>query len=211
MRKWFGLAAILLAAGFGAIVYPRLPDRVPSHWNFRGEVDGWTGPLAAVLLMPAIGVAMWILLRVFPRVDPRRENYAKFQGTYDILVNTIVTFLALVHVVVLASAIGWPVSIERLMPAGMGLLFIVIGNFLPRARPNWFLGIRTPWTLTNDRVWERTHRVGGYLFVIAGVVFTVMALSPLPLPGAAIAATVCGVAVISIAYSFVAWRQETAR
>lgn len=211
MRKWFGLTAVLGAAAFSVAVYGRLPARVPTHWNFRGEVDGWSEPLHAAVILPLIALGVWLLLRFLPRIDPRRENYAKFGDTYDLIVNVIVAFLALTHVVMLGAALGWPISIGRVIPAGVGALFIILGNFLPRARPNWFFGIRTPWTMTNDRVWERTHRLGGYLFVGAGLLFLVMAVFPLAIHTAAIAVVVAAIALTAAVYSFVAWKQETSR
>lgn len=211
MRKWFGLLFVAAALLFSAVVYGDLPDRIPTHWNFRGEVNGWSGRTIGAFLLPLMGVVVWLALRYLPKIDPRRENYARFRDTYDLVVNAVVAFLALLHVVVLGAALGWPIAPGRLIGAGVGVLFIVLGNVLPRARPTWFFGIRTPWTLSNDRVWERTHRVGGYLFVAAGLLLLIAALFPTWLPSAVVPATVAGVVLITLVYSFVAWKQETSR
>ena len=121
------------------------------------------------------------------------------------------TILALIHISLVGIALGWPLSISRVMPALIGILFLVLGNALPRARPNWWFGIRTPWTLSNDRVWERTHRVGGYLLFGAGVACVISAFIPGAVAGivtlSAIAASVVG----SIVYSYFAWKQETSK
>ena len=211
MRRWFGLVVLVAATVFTVVVYGDLPDRMPTHWNFRGEVDGWSGRAMGAFMLPAIGLAIWLGLRFMPRIDPRRQNYDKFRGTYDLVANAIVTFMALIHVVVLGAALGWPISPSRMIAGGVGILLIVLGNVLPRARPTWFFGIRTPWTLTNDRVWERTHRLGGYLFVAAGLLFLVFALFPTALPTATVPAAIAGVVLITVVYSFVAWKQETSR
>ena len=211
MRRWFGLLAVIAATVCTVAVYGDLPDRMPTHWNFRGEVDGWSSRAKGAFMLPAIGLAIWLGLRFLPRIDPRRENYAKFRETYDLVANAIVAFMGLIHIVVLGAALGWPISPGRIIAGGVGLLFIVLGNVLPRARPNWFFGIRTPWTLTNDRVWERTHRLGGYLLVAAGLLFVVFALFPMALPTAAIPAAIAGLVLITAVYSFIAWKQETSR
>lgn len=211
MRKWFGLLAAAAALAFTVVVYGDLPARMPTHWNFHGEVDGWSGRPVGAFLLPLMAVGIWVVLRFLPRIDPRRENYARFRDTYDLVMNTIVTFMALLHVVVLGAALGWPISPGRFIGAGAGLLFIVLGNVLPRARPTWFFGIRTPWTLTNDRVWERTHRLGGYLFVAAGLLMLVAGLFPSALPAVAVPVTIAAVVLATVVYSFVAWKQETSR
>lgn len=209
MRKWLPLLAIAVAFAFTAAVYGRLPEELPVHWNIRGEPDRWAGRLHGALLLPVLALGLWVLLSVLPRLDPRKANYAKFSGTYDLIVTSLVVVAAGIHVAVLGSAIGWPVPIERVVPALVGGLFIVLGNALPRARSNWWFGIRTPWTLSNERVWERTHRVGGYLMVGVGCLLLVAAI--VPGPHTAIIATggLAVMAVVSVAYSYIAWRQET--
>jgi uncharacterized membrane protein len=197
-----------LALIFTAVVYGRLPERMPVHWSWQGEVDRWGGRLEGALLLPGLALVIWLLLRFLPRIDPRRANYERFQGTYDLLINLLVTAIVACHVLLLGKALGWPLPVARLLPALLGVLLIAIGNMLPRARPNWWFGIRTPWTLSSDRVWARTHRVGGYLLVGAGVVWLVSALLParynLQIGLAALSAAV----LISAVYSYVAWRKE---
>jgi uncharacterized membrane protein len=211
MRRWFGLLFVAGALVFTAAIYGDLPGRVPTHWNIRGEVDGWSSRAIGAFLLPLMGVVIWLVLRFLPRIDPRRENYARFRDTYDLVANALVSLMALVHVVVLGAALGWPISPERIIGAGVGVLFVLLGNVLPRARPTWFFGIRTPWTLTNDRVWERTHRLGGYLFVAAGLLFLAAALFPTALPGMAVPVAVAVLVLTTVVYSFVAWKQETSR
>ncbi|HEU4564854.1 MAG TPA: SdpI family protein [Gemmatimonadaceae bacterium] len=208
MRKW--LPALFLAASvaFSIWAYPQLPERVVTHWGPNGEPDGWSGRAFAAWFIPLLGLGTWLLLRWVPSIDPRRANYEKFRPTYDLLVALIVGFVAAIHVVVLGVALGWPLSIERVVPVGIGLLFVVLGNLLPRARSNWFFGIRTPWTLSSERVWERTHRVGGYLFVAGGLALVVTALV-LPKMGPTVLVAVVGVVSIGIAaYSYLLWRRE---
>src|ERR1044072_4436394 len=167
MRKWYPVFLIAVTAIASAIAYPRLPETVPSHWNLQGQVNGWQPRGRAAFLMPIVLLVLWGVMRGLPALDPRRANYVKFQPTYDFVVNAVLTVLALINLAVIGAALGAPISIHRLVPIAFGVMLIAIGNQLPRARPNWWFGIRTPWTLSNDRVWERTHRVGGYLMVAA--------------------------------------------
>jgi immunity protein, SdpI family len=209
MRKWYPWFMVTAAAAFSLAVWGRLPARVATHWNAQGQVNGWGSRGFAAWLMPIVMAAIALVLPALPRIDPRRENFAKFRPTYDLVVNAVITMLAVMHVAVLGAALGWPVSMERLTPLMVGGLFLVLGNVMPRARPNWWFGIRTPWTMSNDRVWERTHRLGGYLFVVAGVLLLVMAIIPSG-PVVPMLVTVCVVvSVIPLVYSYFAWKQET--
>lgn len=209
MRKWIGLVALLAAGVFSAVVYPDLPERMPTHWNFAGEADGWSSRFRGAVMLPLVGLAIWILLQVLPRIDPLRVNFEKFRSTYDTAINAILLFIAATHVFVIGVALGWPLDVTRGLPIGIGVVCILVGNVLPRARRNWMFGVRTPWTLTNERVWERTHRLAGYLFVLLGVALLVAAALPVVLPTEAVMASVAVVAAILFIYSFVAWRQES--
>lgn len=211
MRKWAPAALVAAMWIFSAAVWSRLPDRVPIHWDIRGSVDRYGGRAEAALLAPAIATVIWLVMRALPRIDPRRENYAKFAGTYDLVVAMVVVILAAVHVLVLGSGLGWPVPVVRVMPLLVGLVFVVIGNVLPRARPNWWFGVRTPWTLSNDRVWTRTQRVGGFALVLAGIVVMASAALPTPLVIPVLLVAVLAAAFFSVAYSYFAWKQETSR
>lgn len=211
MRKWYPAALIAMAFGASAAVYRRLPARVPIHWNLHGVVDGWAGPLRAALLLPSLSLGVWLLLVALPRIDPRRENYAKFRGSYDLVIAATITMLVALHVMVLAAGLGVSVPIARVTPVAIGALMVVLGNVLPRARPNWWFGIRTPWTLSNDRVWERTHRVGGYLMMLSGLVLILSALFAAPMVRIAGIGAVLVASLASYIYSYFAWKQETSR
>jgi len=210
MRKWYPVFVIAVTVIASAIAYPRLPETVPSHWNLQGQVNGWQPRGRAAFLMPIVLLVLWGVMRGLPAIDPRRANYAKFQPTYDFVVNAVLTVLALIHLAVIGAALGAPISIHRLVPIAFGVMLIAVGNQLPRARPNWWFGIRTPWTLSNDRVWERTHRVGGYLMTAAGAAIIIGALVT-KLAGPLIIVCIAGAGLGSVIYSYVAWRQETSR
>ena len=210
MRKWYPAFLIAATAIASAIAYPRLPETVPSHWNLHGQVNGWQSRGFAAFLMPIVLLVLWGVMRGLPAIDPRRANYAKFQPTYDFVVGAVLTVPALIHLAVIGAALGAPISIQRVMPIAFGIMLIAIGNQLPRARPNWWFGIRTPWTLSNDRVWERTHRVGGYLITAAGAAIIIGALV-MKLAGPLVIVCIAGAGLGSAIYSYFAWRQETSR
>jgi uncharacterized membrane protein len=200
---------VLAAAAVSLIAWPRIPERAPVHWNLAGEVDRYGGRAEVLLLLPAMMVFLWLLLRFLPRIDPRRQNFAKMEGTYELVITLTLGLLFAVHGALIAVALGHQVPIDRLVPAMVGVMFLVLGNVLPRARPNWWFGVRTPWTLSNDRVWTRTHRVAGYTFILAGLGLVAVAfVSDVAIRGAVLAATL-GAALVPLVYSYFAWRQET--
>jgi uncharacterized membrane protein len=212
MRKWFAPLCLVAAFVASAIVWSRLPERVPIHWDAHGNVDRYGSRFAGAFMLPAAILGMWVLLRALPRIDPRRANYAKFADTYDLLVNSLVALFLVMHLALLANALGWAISMERVAPVLIGLEFIILGNALPRARPNWWFGIRTPWTLSNDRVWTRTHRVGGYLLAAAGAVLLLVgAFVPTPFAFALGIGIIAAASLGSIIYSYFAWKQETSK
>lgn len=208
MRKWIPPMLALVAAGASLLVFNRLPARIPTHWAMDGHVDGWSSRAWGAFVIPVVMLGITGVMRLVPLIDPRRENYPKFSGMFEVLFISITAFMLGTHLVLLAAGLGYPVAIERWLPIGLGALFIVIGNLLPRARPNWFVGIRTPWTLSSDRVWEKTHRMGGYVFVMLGVIVAVAGglSARLMVPGLAVLISFAALSVI--VYSYVEWRKE---
>jgi uncharacterized membrane protein len=191
-------------------LFERLPDRMATHWGLSGQADGWSGRAFGAFGLPGLMLVVWGLCYWLPSIDPRRESYAKFRGSYDVVVAAIVGVMAVVHAAILAVALGVAIPIPIFISLAVGSLLVLIGNLLPRARPNWFFGIRTPWTLSNDRVWDRTHRLGGRVMVLAGLVIAVAGFSPPPWPPVLIGLAAGGAALVPIIYSYVVWRQHRA-
>jgi len=208
MRKWIPLLIIVAALAASAVVYPDLPERVPTHWNFEGEIDRW-GPRAwGAWMMPVVIAFVWALMRWLPAIDPRRKNYEKFGGTFEAIMLSVMVFMLILHGITLAAGLGYPIAMERVAPVAIGLLLIIIGNLLPRARSNWFVGIRTPWTLSSDRVWEKTHRVGGRLFVLGGILISLSALLGAGFSHWVLIAVLSVCSLGAVVYSYVEWRKE---
>jgi uncharacterized membrane protein len=207
-NRWIGLvvAAISLAAGIWA--FPRLPAEVATHWNFRGEPDGYSSRFVAAFVFPLAILVLAGLAWALPKIDPKGRDYLKFHDTYWLLINGILIFMGFAHLMVLAAGVGLAVRIQTVMPIAVGFLFVVIGNYLARVQPNWFVGIRTPWTLSSDTVWRKTHRLGAWVFVIAGLVFMAMPFVPGAAGTVPFALVVVGLILTPIVYSFYLWMRE---
>ncbi len=173
MKKyWMIIILVLCSYVLSFIAIPYLPNEVAIHWNAAGEPDNFMNKWWGALLLPLLLTGMTFLLIYLPKIDPRKENYEKFEKVYRIFLHVLVIFFVSLHVVTLAYNIGISVQVDVVVPLGVGLLFIVLGNYMPKIKPNYFFGIRTPWTLDNEVVWQKTHRVGGKVFVIMGVLIT---------------------------------------
>jgi uncharacterized membrane protein len=205
VRRWFPPFLIAADLAFTAAVYGRLPDTMATHFGTNGP-NGWSSRAIGALVVPAVTIAVWLLLLALPYIDPRRANYAKFRGAYDTLIAGTVVFLVVIHVALLGGALGWPVRVEAVVAFAVGGLFVLIGLILPRAESTWFFGIRTPWTLTNDIVWKRTQQMGGLMMMIAGV--AIMALSVLRSRTAAYGVVILAAVLIlsTLPYSYFVWR-----
>ena len=147
---------------------------------------------------------------MIPRFEPRRANLERSGKAYGAVWIAVVTLLGGFHVLAVAAALGADLEISRLVLIGTGLLFVVIGNYLPKVRPNYLMGIRTPWTLASDLSWTRTHRLGGRLFVIEGLVLAVLGL--LDVGPELLAVTIIGAIVVLLvvvsAYSYQVWKVD---
>lgn len=176
--EWPLLLLIFLWVALAVVLYPRLPARVPVHWNLAGQVDRYGPKLTGVFGPPLGALVLYFLLVFLPKLDPLRSNYQRFAVAYRTIRWVMVFFFFALGLVTLAAGLGYPVSSTKLMVRlALGLLFIVFGNLLPRLQRTWFVGIRTPWTLSDDEVWRQTHRLGGYLWVTAGVLSIPFALA----------------------------------
>ena len=201
------VALILLTLAVTILAYPGLPDQIPSHWNSAGEVDGYLPKFWGVLVIPLVMIAFTALFALIPRIDPLRANYQKFQMYYEGFILVFAVFLLLIQLQILLWGLGYPISPNLLLPLIMGALFIYLGFLIEHAEPNWFVGIRTPWTMSSERVWKKTHTLGGTLFKIAGiltmvgVVFGKYSLWFVLVP-------ILVVSISLVIYSYLAFRKE---
>lgn len=210
--RWHALALALIVAMYTASValYPRLPARVPMHWGIDGQPDGWGGP-GSVFLMPTVALGVWALMVFLPRFDPGKANYPSFAGAYALLRTAVIGLLALVHGASLAAALGQPLDMGRVISPALGVLYILVGGLMGKIRPNWFVGVRTPWTLTSKLSWTRTHRATGWLFVGVGVLALVADLFSSKAALVAIVGGALLTAVFSMVYSHHVWARDPDR
>jgi uncharacterized membrane protein len=208
MRKWIPLLIVLAAVVASAVAYPNLPTTIPTHWDVLGRPNGWSSRVWGGWVMPIVLLATYALMRALPAIDPRGSNYAKFGGAFEGIIVSTMLFMLGMHIVILRAALGYPVAMQRVVPVGIGVLFVVIGNLLPRARPNWFVGIRTPWTLSSDRVWEKTHRVGGHVFVAGGILIVLGALAMQQWAHIVLIAVILACTATVLIYSYIEWKRE---
>lgn len=181
---------------------------MPTHWSASGEVNGWTNRLWGAWMLPLIMAAVWLVMRAIPHIDPRRANYEKFAGMYEALIVLILAFMLVMHVIVLAAATGTPVKMDRIVMPLVGVFIAAIGFLVPRAHPNWFVGIRTPWTLTSDLAWERTHKIGGPLIMAFGALMVVTGLfAPMPAIWILVVAA-CALVLFLFVYSYRVWKTD---
>ncbi|MBI4019476.1 MAG: SdpI family protein [Candidatus Aenigmarchaeota archaeon] len=150
--------------------YAQLPEMMPSHWNAEGDVDSYMPKAWGAFLVPFLIAAIACLLLFIPETDPMKQNVDRFRNYYDGFVILLAVFMAGVHFQLILWALGVEISPNNTFPIGIGIMFFYIGILLEKSRRNWFIGIRTPWTMSSDRVWEKTHKLGGILFKIAGLV-----------------------------------------
>jgi immunity protein, SdpI family len=165
------LIVILAATIASAIVYPHLPEMAASHWNAAGQVDGSMPRFWAAFLMPLVSVGLLLLFLVIPSIDPLKANIVKFRGYFNGFITLIIVFMLFIHGVTLAWNLGYDqFNIGNAIVPAVGLIFIFAGVMMMKTKRNFFIGIRTPWTLSNDTVWEETHKLGGKLFIGAGII-----------------------------------------
>jgi len=166
------IVLILIAAATiaGLLLWDQFPEQMASHWNENDQVDGYMPKFWGVFLMPLVTLGMFLLFLVIPNIGPLKSNIAQVRDTFNLFVTFIIGFMIYVHALTLLWNLGYTnFKLSQAMLPAMGLLFIVIGSLLRKAKRNFFIGIRTPWTLSSDYVWDKTHQLGAVLFMISGV------------------------------------------
>lgn len=163
------IGLILLFFTVSAIAYPRMPETIASHWNSSGEADGFVSGFWGVFLLPAIVLGMAGLLLVLPKIGPVAKGIENQKNSYYLIVIVFLVFMFYLHLLTIAWNLGTEFDMTMMLAPGAGAVYYVIGILIPRLKPNRMAGIRTPWTLKSDSVWEKTHRLGGSLFKIAGL------------------------------------------
>ncbi len=204
------LLILALAWAAGWYFYTHFPAVVVSHWNFNGVPDGWSGKAANALGIPGLLTGMYLLFTFLPLIDPRKNRYPEFIGVYRKFKNLILLVLFTVMMATGLYNLGYNIKIQFVVPTVIGLLLIVIGNYMGKIKPNWFMGIRTPWTMSSENVWNKTHRVGGYLFILFGLLVILAPLLPKTYGLAVFLAGAVFMVLGTFGYSYWVYRKEMA-
>ena len=204
----FVIVILALATLAGLLLWNRLPDPMASHWGVDDQVNGYMPKFWGVFLMPVMTIGMFLLFLVIPSIDPLKANIAKFRETFNTFIVLIMVFMLYIYGLSLAWNLGYTgIRMSVAMLPAIGLLFIFIGLLIEKSKRNFFIGIRTPWTLSSDAVWDETHRVGGKLFKISGALALIGAFFPayalwfLFIP-------MIGSSLFSVAYSYILFERQ---
>jgi uncharacterized membrane protein len=205
IAQWLLIAAMFVLAAWA---WPRVPDQVPVHWNLAGQADRYGGKVEGLLLVPLLSLGLYALFRVLPRLDPGGANYARFRRPYGVIRVAVLASMLAIQLAVVAAALGTPVDITRILMVVIGAMFAVMGSVLPGVQPNWFVGIRTPWTLSSQRSWTATHKLGGRVFMGVGLATVLIGVVQ---PQWAFWVLLLGMGVgvtVLFAYSYRVWRDD---
>jgi len=207
-KDWFIIAIIALTFMVSLYFYPSLPDKVPSHWNIKGQIDGYSGRFFGAFGIPLMNLAFYFLFIFLPYLDPKQANYAKFPSAYKLIRYAFHMLFVGIQSTVLLVALGYHINVGMFVGVGVSLLFVVIGNVMGKFKHNYFVGIKTPWTLANEEVWVKTHRMAAPLWVVGGIISAIFAI----FGGAtssfiALMVIVSVISIIPIVYSYVIFRK----
>ncbi|MGO9451749.1 MAG: SdpI family protein [Candidatus Binataceae bacterium] len=203
--QWLVIAAMFTVA---ALSWSTAPEQFPVHWNVYGAVDRYGSRSEGVMLLPLLRVAIYALFVILPRIDPGRSNYAQFGGVYATVRLFILIFLGVVYALMQLVAHGYQINLAMIAVLGESALLIVFGNYMSKIRPNWFFGIRTPWTLSSKLSRDRTHRVGGWLFVVGGIVSAASVVLPPVWSTVIMLAVLVSIVIATAVYSYLVWRTD---
>lgn len=175
-KELFNLLILIIPFVLIAIFWNQLPEKIPMHWDFSGNVDSYYNKELGIFIIPLFNILLYVLFLILPRIDPRGENYKFFGKTYKILRYSINGFMLLTFMLIFLFSLGYDLNIGNIVIYSTIILFMVFGNFLGKIKSNYFVGIRTPWTLENPEVWAQTHRFAGKIWVFFSFIMLIIAL-----------------------------------
>ncbi|HEY9900715.1 MAG TPA: SdpI family protein [Pantanalinema sp.] len=202
-NEWLPLLLVGACWGVAAYYWPQLPEQVPTHWGMAGDPDQWAPRATGALIGPVMGTFFYALVWALPVLDPRGRHLAESPQVLEIIRSILCAFALFLTYLTLSASVtpGQHLPLSGMM-VGLGILFVVLGNYLPKVRSNFFIGIRTPWTLSSEEVWYRTHRLGGKLMVAAGAITILGACLPQPWSLAVFLGAVGIAALLPVFYSY---------
>lgn len=201
---------VLISWALGWYFFQNFPYTVVTHWNFYGQPDSWGKGTTHALVLPGVITGMYLLFLALPYLDPKKERYEEFKKVYTIFKNLLLLAMLIIFLASGFFNLGYNIKIQYVAPATIGLLMIILGNYMGKIKPNWFVGIKTPWTLSSENVWNKTHRMGGYAFILFGLLIILTPILPKALGFAAFFGGVALVIFGTFGYSYWIYRKEKA-
>ncbi|MFU2158631.1 SdpI family protein [Caldisericum sp. AR60] len=170
-KEAFPISLIAVSYILGLLIYRKLPFFVPTSWDLEGHINAYLPKNFAITLLPTFALVLLIIFLLIPYIDPLRKNYSKFLDTYTTIINLLVALPCILQIVMLIVIVtGLNYLVPRSANLGVAVVYIVTGNFFPRIRQNWFIGVGTPWTMISEEIWKKTQRLAGFLLFILGMV-----------------------------------------
>lgn len=203
---------IVFMFGFSAWAWLQLPAdaSIPVHWNAAGIADRYGGKVEGLLVLPLVSIGIVLLFILIRYIDPLRANIERSGQAYRAVLLGTLFFMAVLHVGAVLNAVGYTVNIGLLAAPAVGIMFIVIGNYLGKIRRNYMFGVRTPWTLASELAWNKTHRITGKLFVISGILIVVASFWSSVVAFITMMTTILGTVLFAMIYSYLVWKRDPA-
>jgi len=210
MKKSEIICGVLILISFiaGIYLYSQMPDRMASHWNISGDVDGYMSKFWGIFLVPLVAFGLFLLFFIIPFIDPKKHNIEQFRVYYDRFFIVIIVFILYIYLLTLLWNLNVRFNLIQLMTPAFAVLFYYTGVVISHAKMNWFIGIRTPWTLSSEKVWNQTHILGGKLFKITGII-ALLAIIFVNYALFFILVPLIVVGIYTVVYSYFAYREET--
>lgn len=189
------------------ILYNRLPEQIPTHWNIQGQVDGY-GDKSTGFFTAALPFILVLFMQVMPKIDPKKRNYANFEGAFYNFQLMFALVMGGIHMLAISTALGYEfIKVDMGIKLLIAVMFTVIGNMMPKFKHNYFIGIKTPWTLASEEVWFATHRVGGKLWFYGGLVMIIFSFIPGPASGVVYMSVILGTSLFMMLYSYLIYKR----
>lgn len=206
-NDWYLFLIMLIPLVIALYLYPKLPEQIPTHWNIDGKIDDYSSKAFAAWFFPLLNLALYFFMLIAPIIDPRRRNYFRFAGAYRIFRVFFSVFMSSIYLVTLLIALGYDIRVDLFIKIAVALLFMVIGNFMGKFQHNYFVGIKTPWTLANEEVWRKTHRLGGKIWTVSGAILFILGFFTIRWVSYLYFAVIIIMAIIPMLASYLFYRQ----
>lgn len=200
------IVLIILSILGTVLVYDMLPDKIPGHIGLNGEVDRYDSK-ETIILTSILPLIIYLLMVFLPKIDPKRSSYLKHKKAYEITKVLIIIFIIMIQWVMIMLALGFNINVGMIVRIGVGLLFIVMGNYMSQIRQNYLFGIKTPWTLANEIVWKKTHRVGAFSFIIGGIILIGTSFFNGPIAAVSLIAAIIISTFYPMIYSYIEYKR----